>query len=60
MNGFWRCRCGLETEVTVDGKIIDLRQYNTEPLEQRASEPQLSSDDEFLKTCGIAVETNEP
>lgn len=62
MNGFWRCRCGLETEVTVDGKIVDLKQFNTAPREWFApAEPQpQSSDEKFLQMCGIAAEPIKP
>jgi hypothetical protein len=62
MNGFWRCRCEGELEVIVDGSLVDLGQFHFEqpPVTQPEPEPEpITSDDDFLKGCGISVPEEE-
>lgn len=52
MNGNYRCPCGAELEISVDGHLVDLDRHKMGACNQ--------SDEDFLKLCGISPENITP
>jgi len=65
MSGLWRCQCGAETALFVDGKPVAIEEVahlmpaNAPPQENVAAKPKRKrvrklKDQDFLRECGIA------
>lgn len=71
INGFWRCCCGGELVICVNGEVADLSKYAFDDEGNRrmvdsmgrskfASFVAEGSDEDFMKACGISAGDNEP
>src|SRR6266436_6241136 len=69
MSGFWRCQCGAETELMVDGKPVPIQEVahvvpssNGEvpsqqnvPAKPKRKRTRKLKDEDFLRECGISL-----
>lgn len=63
MSGMFRCQCGAEVELFVDGEIVKLEEVGVKPFPSAVSElkPKRTrrrkmSDEDFLRECGITAD----
>jgi hypothetical protein len=70
MSGYWRCPCGAEVELLIDGQPVELQEINVLPNgmaaegnfaapEETPEKPKRKrrrklNDEDFLRECGIA------
>jgi hypothetical protein len=67
MNGLYRCTCGSDVELLVDGQAIEIEALDSStnqegeliPHPNPAPAPQRVSDEDFLRECGIAMEDDK-
>lgn len=53
MNGLWRCQCGAEVALFVDGEEIDIEGMHSELPEVQHGEAKELNDSDFLRELGI-------
>ena len=65
MNGFYRCTCGSDVELLVDGQAIEIEDLTVAPAMfggaavEPTPAPQRTNDEDFLRGCGIAMEDDK-